>query len=169
LPPGERAARARTERRRLQTFAAVVAAIWIGIGALALHRLVEQAAAIDRELAALSPAAAAARTVRQEYDAGAAMVSILQRESRERRSVVRRAAEIALTLPDSAYLMTLQVTEDGSGELTGAARRAPDVVAALERTDAVAAPRLVGPTVHTPTGGRDYERFTLRFGSDSAR
>ncbi len=169
LPPGERAAHARAERRRLQILAAVVAAIWIGIGALALGRVVGQAAAVDREFAALSPAAAAARAVRQEYDAAAAMVSILEGETRVRGIVVRRAAEIALALPDSAYLMTLQVTEDGGGELTGASRRAPDVVAALERTDAVAAPRLVGPTVHSLTGGRDYERFTLRFGSDSAR
>ncbi len=169
LPAGERATRVSTMRRRVRTLATLAAGLWALVGILGLRRLARESRSVDRELASLAPAAAAARGVRQEYDAAAAMVATIEGARQQRGKVTARAAAILLALPDSAYLMTLHATDEGTGEMTGAARRALDVVSALERARAVEAPQLIGPIVRAPVGSRDYERFTVRFGRESVR
>ncbi len=169
LPAGERAKRARRLRLRIGRLAAGAAALWALVGALAARRLARETAAVDRELARLRPTDAAATIARKEYDRAVAMIGAIEAESRGRAALGSQVARIVLSLPDSSFLAALRLTESGSGTLTGAARRAADVAEALDRTAAVVAPRLAAPPEHDVIGGREHERFTLRFGTDSTR
>ena len=169
LPPAERKMRREAAGRRTRRLAVTAALLWGVTGLLAVHRSSRKSASIDRELAGLAPAAAAARRVRQEYDGAEAMITTLEAAARRRGALTARAASVLAALPDSAYLTSLHLRDDATGEISGAARRPLDVVAALDRARAVAGPRLAGSGVRIPVGGQDYESFTVRFGPDSAR
>ena len=60
-------------------------------------------------------------------------------------------------------LTSLTLNADGSGVLTGAARRSAEVVARLERSSEIVDPRLEGPAVRENVAGHDWERFTILF------
>lgn len=169
LPPAEQKARRTTTRKRTRRLATTAVVVWGVVGGLAVRREVRESAMVDRELASLAPAAAAARRVRQEYDGAEAMITTLEATAQRRGGLTARAAAILAGLPDSAYLTSLHLHDDAAGEISGAARRPLDVIAALDRTKAVAGPRLAESGVRIPVGGRDYEGFTVRFGPDSAR
>lgn len=169
LPSSDRAARAIATRSRIRRLGATAAALWAIVGGLAVRQWFREGARVEAELAALAPAAAAAHGAHQEYDAARSMVATIESAERRGGTVSAQIARILLALPDSAYLMSLHVTDQADGELTGAARRPLDVVAPLERAQVVAAPRLVGPPTAIAPDGRDYERFTVRFGGGSGR
>ena len=73
-----------------------------------------------------------------------------------------RLAAITRALPDSSFLTSLTLDER-EGTITGLARQAAGVVAALERESAIAAPRLTGPVVQEVNAGKELERFSLSF------
>ncbi len=95
------------------------------------------------------------------------MIQAVESADRRRGAIGAALATVLLAIPDSAFLTTLHLNDRGQGEVSGAARRTTGVAAALERTGAVSAPRLERPTTRDVIGGREYERFTLRFGPDS--
>ena len=169
LPGKERIARAGAARRRIRHLAATAAALWGLVGLLAVHRFARESDQVEQALAALGPAAAAARAVKQQYDTAESMIAAIETARSHRGAVSIQTARVLLALPDSSYLMSLHVNDQAAGELTGAARRPLDVVAALERGSAVALPRLIGSTSRPPVDGRDYERLTVRFGAERGR
>jgi hypothetical protein len=168
LPKDERLARARRARLRIARLAVLASLLWLAVAGLSLNRLVHDAAALDRELARFEPARASVLAARRRYDEAVAMIRAVERADRARGAVAARTAAILLALPDSAFLTSLHVAGGAAGELSGSARRPSDVIAALERNGAVAAPRLAAPATRDVIGAREYERFTLRFGSASA-
>src|SRR5439155_942396 len=78
-------------------------------------------------------------------------------------------AAVTRALPDSSVLTSLAWSADGSGVVVGAARRATDVVARLDRVGTLAGVRLGGPVVRGPIGGRGWEGFTILVGRDVGR
>ncbi|HEU4648240.1 MAG TPA: hypothetical protein VFS33_04210 [Gemmatimonadales bacterium] len=169
LPRDEGVRRARAARRRNIGWGILAAALWLAVGMLAVWRTAREMAAVDRELARLRPTGAALLAARREYKDARAMIGVVDSADRLRGSVSTAVATVLLALPDSAFVTTLRLNDRAEGELSGAARRTAAVTAALERNGAVVAPRLVRPTTRDVIGGREYERFTLRFGADSGR
>lgn len=169
LPDSERAARGRAAAAWARRLALAAAGMWSLVAVLAIHRVTRESAIVEQQLLDAAPAAAAARQVRLEYDGATAMVDTLEAAVRSRGSMTSRLSAILLSLPESAYLTTAHVVGDFAGDVTGAARRPLDVVAALDRVRAVDGARLVGSGTRIPVGGRDYETFTVRFGRDASR
>jgi Tfp pilus assembly protein PilN len=119
---------------------------------------------VERELALLERPLAAVLLARRELRDAEATVQAVAAIDRLRGGSLAALDAVTLALPDSAVLTSLAWSEGGSGLLTGVARRAADVVAQLERTNAVPAPRLEGPAIREPSAGREWERFTIAFG-----
>jgi hypothetical protein len=164
LPTSERARRDRAAQRRLHRLTVAAVTAWLGAGGLFVARLAWERRVVERELAALEHPLAAVLAARRELrDAEATVRAVTAVELRRGRSLAALGA-IAQALPDSAALTSLTWSDDGSGVLSGAARHAAEVVAALDRAGAVPSPRLEGPVVRERFGARDWERFTIAFG-----
>ncbi|HEU4700016.1 MAG TPA: PilN domain-containing protein [Gemmatimonadales bacterium] len=155
------AERARREVRVLLTVALMLPVL---VGAMAMRKLDREHAALLREEARLRRPAAAVLTVRQAMRDARAMVEAVDASVPDRGRITRTLAALTSALPDSAYLTSLGFDSAG-GVLTGVAPRAAEVLAALDRDDAVVDPRLEGPAVRELLGGRERERFTIRFGA----
>ena len=164
LPTAERAARERAERRLVRQLAIGAAAVWLAAGVLFMARLGWERRAVERELAALGGPLGAVLAARRELrEAEATVRGVTQRERTRGRTLILLAV-IASSLPDSAVITSLSWRADGTGVLSGSARRAADVVARVERAEPLAVPRLEGPVVRETIGGREWERFTIVFG-----
>jgi hypothetical protein len=90
-------------------------------------------------------------------------VDSVETARRDRRRTLEQLAGLSVALPDSAYVTSLALDGSGSGELAVVARRSSEVAAALERVRAIAMPRIEGTVVREIAGGREWERFTVRF------
>jgi len=167
LPAAERALRLRARRRAVIRLAAAGCAIWLTAGALFGIRLIEERHDIDAELAAADAPLAALREVRQEMRAAETMVITLADAKRSRGQALATLARVKAAIPDSAVLTAYTWRADGSGLVAGAGRLAADVLAAVERSNAVANPRIDGAVVREVIAGRDWERFTIVFGSSN--
>lgn len=165
LPHAERARRRRTRRRSLIQLSVAALAVWILAGLLFGVRLHVERKRVDAELAAADAPLAALREVRAEMRSAEAMVRQLADARRARGEALAALARVNAALPDSALLTSYAWRSDGSGILTGSARTATTVLAALERNRAVSSPRIDGAIVREATsGGREWERFTILFG-----
>jgi len=78
-------------------------------------------------------------------------------------------AAVTRALPDSSVLTSLAWSVDGSGVIVGAARRAADVMARLDRLGTLPGARLGGPVVREQIAGKEWDRFTILFGRDDGR
>jgi hypothetical protein len=165
LPVSERARRERAAGRRAQRLAAAAVAAWAVAGAVFMTRVAWEGRTVERELAALARPLAAALAARRELRAAEAAVRAVAGAERSRGRSLEVLAEIAAALPDSSVVTALVWNDAGAGTLGGAAKRAADVVAALDRADVVPAPRLEGPVIREPMAAREWERFTIAFGS----
>jgi hypothetical protein len=164
LPSSERASRRRAEQRFTRRLTVGAASVWLAAGALFAVRLAWERRAVEREFAALGGPLGAVLAARRELrEAELTVRAVTQVEQTRGRSLALLGA-IAASLPDSAVVTSLNWKADGSGVMSGLSRRAADVVARLERSGAVAGPRLDGPVVRETTGGREWERFTIVFG-----
>lgn len=168
LPANVRAARRRADLSSLRRLGLLLAAVWAGIACLLVVRLWVEGSRIERELDRITEPAAAVAAARREMNEAAAMVQAIQRSETERGALLTSLATIALALPDSCYLTSLVLDQGGNGTLTGAAREAIRVLAALER-NGILAPRLEGPAVREVTAGKEWDRFTIRFGKRGTR
>ncbi len=165
LPTAERAVRARGRRRTLMRLAVAACVVWIVAGALFAVRLVIERRDVEAQLAAADAPLAALHDVRREMRAAEAMVLGLAEARRSRGEALAALARVNGAIPDSAVITAYTWRSDGSGVVAGAGRRAADVLAAVERSRAVSNPRIDGAIVREALGGREWERFTIIFGT----
>lgn len=169
IPPAERAARRRQARGLTRRLAALAVTLWISVGALHVGRLIAASHRLEAESVRLrkaSEAVVAARRTIRETDA---MVFAVDTQSVEAGALLRTLAGIVTALPDSAYLTSLELDQAGAGMLTGAAPRAADLLASLDRNGAAPGARLDGAPLPETVNGRHVERFALRFGRGAGR
>lgn len=167
LPTAERAVRSRTNRRSLIRMGVSACALWLIAGALFGARLIKERRDVDAELAAAEAPLAALRDVRREMRAAEAMVISLADARQARGKALATLARLKAAIPDSAVVTSYRWRANGSGLVSGASRRVADVLAAVERSDAVANPRIEGTVVREVIAGRDWERFTIVFGASN--
>lgn len=169
LPRSECESRERAAQRRTRRLALATCGVWLTAGALFCGRLWWEQSAVEHELAALRQPLAAVREARRDLrDAETTLNAIAAAEQERGRSLVILAA-VTGALPDSGVVTSLAWNADGSGILVGAARRATDVLARLDRLPTLSDVRLNGPAVRETIAGREWERFTILFGRDGGR
>jgi len=164
LPGGERAERRRAARTLLRRLAVGAAAAWAAAGLLFTARLFLERRAVERELRALQAPLAAELAARHELRSAELTVLTMRDAQRDGGVAGRAFARVAAALPDSSVLGAFAWNADGSGALSGWAKDASAVVAALARSQAVPQPRLEGPAVKETVAGREWQRFTVVFG-----
>jgi hypothetical protein len=147
-------------RRRLALFAFF---LWVAAGIALAVRFQSERNRVDRELAALQQPTRALLEARRALGVATGMVQAVAEADRDRARTLGRLAAITAALPDSAYLTSLSLDERG-GTISGVAPQATRVVADLEKTFAIEAPRLTGPAVREVNGDAELERFSLTFG-----
>jgi len=131
-------------------------ASWFG----ALYRAQRDALA---ELDRLKPALAGATAVRRDVEAADEALAVLAAAESARLRRARFLADLTTALPDSAFLVSVRLEADGSGSLNGYARDAAAVVARLARSPVTRNVSLDGATNREVVGGRELERFAIRF------
>jgi general secretion pathway protein L len=167
VSPAERARRRRMELLALRRLAIAAGLLWmIATGAFAI-RVQRAQGQVERRLAALKAPLDAVAAARRELAGAVRMVETIEEAERDRGRVLLSLAAITKALPDSSYLTSLALDEH-EGTMTGLARQAAGVVAALERDATIAGPRLTGPVVREVSDGKELERFTLSFVSGVA-
>jgi hypothetical protein len=164
LPPAERVARHRAALLSLRRLAGLIGIVWAGLLAIVVIRLHLELREIESELDRLRQPAAAVASARREVAEAVAMLEAIRHAELQRRRPLERLLRLAQALPDSSYLTSFTADRSGGGTITGAARESARVVAAIERRNAAAAPQLAGPAVREIIAGREWERFTVRFG-----
>ncbi len=169
LPRSERESRERAARSRTRRLAVTTCGLWLVAGALFLGRLAWERRAVERELAGLRQPVAAVLAARRELRDAEATISAMSAAERERGRSIAVLAGVTGALTDSSVLTSLTWTPDGTGVLSGAARRATDVMARLDRVGALGGVRLEGPVVREAVAGREWERFTVLFGREEGR
>jgi hypothetical protein len=169
VPVAERARRRRAALGRIGRLGALAAALWLGVGGIYVARLERMRRQLVAEGAGLRAASDAVVAARRGLHETTEMISTVDDASAARGALLVRLGRLLSVLPDSASLTSLDLDEAGAGSLTGSGPRASDVVAAMEGSGVVAAAGLVGTPVPDASGGRRSERFTVRFGRDSAR
>ncbi len=120
-------------------------------------------------MAALRQPIAAVLAARRELRDAEATIAAMTAAERDRGRSMALLAGVTVALPDSSVLTSLTWTAGGAGVLAGAARRATDVVARLDRVGALGDVRLEGPVVRETIAGREWERFTVHFGREEGR
>ena len=167
LPTAERAVRARARRRAVARLGIAALVAWLLSGALFGVRLVIERRAVEVELAAADAPLAALRDVRREMRTAESMVQGLAEARRARGQALATLARVSGALPDSAVITAYTWRSDGSGVVAGAARRAADVLAAVERSRVAPELRMEGAVVRETLAGHEWERFTILFGRAS--
>jgi hypothetical protein len=148
---------------------AAAGALWLVLAAVTyVAALARQGAVAEAELERLGPTVRGALAVRADLRRAEEALSLLGRAEGERPQLSRLLARITAALPDSAFLAMLRLDRDGQGVLVGYAPRAAQVAALLERTQGVLEPSLDGPVVREVVGGRELDRFSLRFRTATA-
>lgn len=165
----ERARQRHRAQRGVHWLAVATALTWVAVIGVLGARWVRDSRRTERELVRLRAPATAVIMARHRMNVAARTVETMVTAERERSVVVRRLAMIVSVLPDSSYLTSLTLDHTESGSMTGSAKQAPQVVAALERREAVTGARLVGPTVREVAVGHEWERFTIGFGRGGPR
>jgi hypothetical protein len=163
LPDATRASRIAAANRSLTTWALVaIASVVLAIASWFLVQARDERAA-TRELARIRPAVETAIAVRSDLDATTDALALLARVSAGRAHRAKQLADLARALPDSAFLVSVRFEPDGRGSLAGYAPSAAQVLARLERSGAALHPALDGPVTRETLGGRERERFAVRF------
>ena len=165
LPTSERSRRERAVHRRVRRLATATAAAWLAVALVFTARLAWERWAVERELAALHEPLAAVLAARRELHEAESTLNVVAADELRGQSVALLAA-VTRALPDSAVLTSLAWSDANRGVITGAARRAAEVVAALERSNAVPGPQFEGPVVRETFAGQTWERFTIGFGRE---
>ena len=164
FPTADRERRRQQARISLRRLATAVGCLWVSVAGVHWYRLEAQQRSVAQELASLqAPLAALARVQGGVRDARAALKAI-ERDSALRWDPVRVLGAVTGALPDSSFLSSFDLDGKGQAVLTGFARHATEVVAALERSPFVSAPHLEGTVGREVIGGREWDRFTVSFG-----
>jgi hypothetical protein len=162
----KRALRARLIDRRLSLAAAMV---WVLTLAGLTARFDQGRRSTLAEIARLESPARAVAVARRSLGDAAEMAAALEEADRQRSLLLARIGLLASSLPDSAHLGSLTLDVRGNGSLSGEARRAAQAIARLEASGSIASPEPLGPITSDVESGRVWERFSVSFGSGSAR
>jgi hypothetical protein len=168
VPAAERDARAHGTRRRVVRLAIATATAWVAAAGLFAGKLRWERRAIEAALVAVEAPLAALRSARAEVRRVDAAVAAMREAERRRGRALATLDAITRALPDSVALSSLVWTGDGEGTLGGVGPRAAEVVTALRRAQAVPGPSLVGQVTRETVAGREWERFTIRYGHPAA-
>jgi len=160
--PALRQTRARVARRGLRRWFLTAAGAWTLAATLFVVRLGWERRRVGAELTALDEPVRAVLAARRDLRDAAAAVEAVASVERSKGAALDVLAAVAAALPDSAVLTSFTWGAGAGGVLTGAAQRASDVVARLERAG-LQELRLEGPVVREAIGGRALERFTIVF------
>ncbi|HSM18182.1 MAG TPA: hypothetical protein VK845_14450 [Gemmatimonadales bacterium] len=163
-PPDVRKARRRRAWTSVRRLGWTALAMWSAVGVIYTAKLVAERRRVSTELATLEEPARALLGLRREVNDVRLMLQTVEGTAAERGTTITNLGRAAVALPDSSYLTSFSIDSMGAGRLSGSAQRAVAVVAALEREGAVVAPRLEGRPVKEALFGREWERFTVRFG-----
>lgn len=169
VSPANRTARRRRARGRTGRLAAIALVLWVGTAGLYVGRLLIARHRLDAETARLRKASEAVVRVRRTLHETEAMVAAVDRDAEARGVILTQLGAVLASVPDSAYLASIELDRTGSGALAGGARRTAEVVAALERSSVVAGARLQGSPILELSAGHHWERFSVRFGRETAR
>lgn len=162
LVPGAHNFSANGRRVRSGMMASVfISMMAIAIGATAAHAYLRNEAAINRLNADIETLGSAAKVARKALDQHAATLAELNNlrrgiEDTEPISVVWE--ELAIVLPDTAYLTDFSV-KSGQVTIAGYAEAAAALVVALEQSPRFSKVGFMAPVVKTP--GMDGERFEI--------
>jgi len=133
LPPDELQARSRLAWRRLSRWGMAVGVLWVVAGGVAWGRTLRERSRVEAELARVSGPAASLVAVRREMGRAADLLASLEQAESARHVVGANLRIVAEALPDGAYLTSIELDRDSTVTLTGKARDAMAVPAALER------------------------------------
>ena len=165
LPPAARArdaSRLQVSARRWVVFAACALALAVAARVGANARAGRRA---ETDLAAIAPAVNAAIAVRADFYAASEALAVAGRAESANAHRARFLAALARALPDSAFLVSLELDADGGGMMSGYAPGATATLARLERELHLRNPTLTGAVTREVQAGRELERFTIRFGT----
>ncbi|MEO8201000.1 MAG: PilN domain-containing protein [Gemmatimonadota bacterium] len=166
--PAERARRRREARLSLRRLSLAVGILWLMVVGATWFNLVRQRREIDRELARLADPVAALALVKGEIALGQGMISAVDLGAEQRDEMVRLLAAMTAALPDSAFITSLSLKHGGRGFVGGYSKRASEVLARLESSGAVVAPRLDGLVAREVIAGSEWERFSITFGEEKS-
>lgn len=152
----------RQQGKRMQRWlwSACAASLLAAVGSWLLTPL-WHARTAGREMDRIRPVIRSALAVRADLDAATEALDLVAAAQAKRSHHARLLADLARTLPDSAFLAAIRLDRRG-GTLSGYAPRASRVLTALERRTVVA-PSLDGPVTREVVGGLEWERFSIRF------
>jgi hypothetical protein len=136
--------------------------VWVAAGAAFVARVVRERRQVEREIASLRAPVDAVLAARRALGEASALVESLRVAERTRGRALQQLLALSAALPDSSYVTSLALSGT-DGEIGMVARRSSEVVAGLERDDLIATPRIRGAIVREAGGGREWERFTVRF------
>ena len=163
--PETRARRASACRRAIRRAVLANALAWLAVIGAALVRQQLDLRWLGREEQRLRPASNAVSTARARlHDVDVAIRELHQSDYTRKRALLALVS-VLTALPDSAYLVSWEWHQDGTGTIAGAAPDAAAVLARLAPVPVLRSPVLAGgaPAESTAIGRR--ERFTIRFGA----
>jgi hypothetical protein len=162
LSPQELSRRRRREWVAVGRLGAMGAVAFLAAAAVWGIRFERERRSVEREIERLGPPAIAISGARRALSTAAELVDSMETGRRERGRALAELAALSAGLPDSAYATSFSL-EGGGGRLGVIARRSAEVTARLDQVPFIASPRIEGSVVREVAGGRDWERFTVRF------
>lgn len=145
LPAAARRDRTRIERRRLARLAMAAGFLWLSAIALYVVRLASTLHAATAFLDASKPAVDSVLSTRRDLATARRALSEIAAAAAARSRHVALLGAAAAALPDSAHLVSWQVTPDHMVRLAGYAPVAARVLASLERVTVLRELRFEGP------------------------
>jgi hypothetical protein len=168
LPPSTRAAQLFRLRRSATRWGVAALSAWSVVAASYFGRLTLERRRVEAELTRLEKPAAALVALHAEMRAAREMVGAVDAAEKSGHTLGRRLADVAVAVPDSAFLSSLTISSDGRGVVTGYARQAAEVAASFDRSARIRTPKLEGHQTKEFLFGREWDRFTISLG-DSAK
>ena len=165
MPTGARAKQDRAARVGLRRLGATALAAWLFVGTGYPLLLRWERERVEGRRHALAGAVQALSGLRREVYQARQVLNVVEDAEVRRGRVLALAANLASALPDSAFFTFLLVRSDGTGLISGRASRAAQMLASLVKRKAVEAAHLEGPTLREAAAGREWEGFTIRFGT----
>ncbi|MGH7658376.1 MAG: PilN domain-containing protein, partial [Gemmatimonadales bacterium] len=139
-----------------------VLGLWLAFGALYAVRVTVTRRSMERERTELSEAVAAVRAVRREIANTRTMVGAIEADRAANTRTLVTLAAMTEALPDSSYITSFSL-DNGSGVITGHAKRASAVAASFGRSGVFIEPVIEGQVTKEIVEGTQWHRFTLTF------
>lgn len=156
----------RLSQQRRQASRLLVAALMLWLSAVITYWVGVRARerALDAELARIAPAMTTLREARRRLGQAEGWVSTVDAMGKSRDAMRLTLSRILISLPDSSYLTSLTLGDDGTASLSGTAREATGVAARIEKLTELRNVRIDGTPLIVASPGRRWERFAIRAG-----